>query len=206
MNHYQKMSDAAKASAVPEELEVIRASQIKMEAIDWAWPGRFALGKLGLLGGNPERGKGLILADMSSRITRPNGKWPCNEGSVPHGDGAILQQEDDESDTLVPRLKSAGADLDRIHILRMVKKTDGSSERLFNISSDLPKLESALEQCNDPIMLAIDPLTAYLGKLNASAGAEVRATLMPLVYMLKRFHVFGLGVMHFNKKVDVENA
>src|SRR5215831_6366485 len=119
MNRYQKMSDAAKASAVPEEVDVVKANQIKMEALDWLWPGRFALGKLGLLGGNPERGKGLIIADMCSRITKPGRKWPCDEGDVQLGDVVILQQEDDESDTLIPRLAAAGADLSRIHIVRM---------------------------------------------------------------------------------------
>jgi putative DNA primase/helicase len=75
--NYQKMSDAAKASAIPEELDIVSADQIKLEAIDWLWPGRFALGKFGVIGGNPDRGKGLILADIFARITggRP---WPCN--------------------------------------------------------------------------------------------------------------------------------
>jgi hypothetical protein len=84
MNRYQKISDAAKASAVPEELEVVRASEIKMEAIDWAWPGRFALGKLGLLGGNPERGKGLILADMCSSSGRDSSVHDCFACLAPH--------------------------------------------------------------------------------------------------------------------------
>lgn len=204
--NYQKMSDAAKASAIPEELDIIGADQIKLEAIDWLWPGRFALGKLALLGGNPERGKGLIIADMFARITNPRRKWPCDEGDVPLGDVIILQQEDDESDTLVPRFVAAGANLSRIHIVRMVKKIDGSSERMLNIADDLPKLERVLECANDPQLLAIDPLSAYIGKINAWSGNEVRSTLMPLVNMLKRFHVSGLGVMHFNKKTDVEHA
>ena len=55
-------------------------------------------------------------------------------------------------------------------------------------------------------MLSIDPLTAYIGKLNAASGNEVRSALAPLLDMLKRFHIGGLGVMHFNKKIDVENA
>ena len=55
---------------MPEELDTIRADEVKLEKIDWLWPGRFALGKLGLLGGNPERGKGLIVADIFSRLTR----------------------------------------------------------------------------------------------------------------------------------------
>src|SRR5262245_57538599 len=29
---------------------------------------------------------------------------------------------------------------------------------------------------------------------------------MPLVDLLKHFHIAGLGIMHFNKKIDVDNA
>src|SRR5262245_8914288 len=56
MNRYQKMSDAAKSTATPEEIETETAEGVKMESIDWLWDKRFALGKLGLIGGNPERG------------------------------------------------------------------------------------------------------------------------------------------------------
>jgi hypothetical protein len=205
LNKYQKSIDAAKADAVPEELTAITADQIKMERIDWAWPGRFALGKLGLLADMPDRGKGLIIADMASRFTR-GAPWPCDEGKAPAGDVVIIQQEDDENDTLAPRLKVAGADMSRVRVVGMVKKIDGSGERIFNIANDLPMLERLLESFSNPVMLAIDPLQAYVGKLNAAAGTEVRSTLMPLVQLLKRFHILGIGVMHFNKKVDVDNA
>jgi putative DNA primase/helicase len=205
LNRYQKMSDAAKASTVPEEFETVRADEVKPEAIDWWWQHRFALGKLGILGGNPDRGKGLIICDIFSRLTR-GGPWPCDEGKAEIGDVLLLQQEDDLSDTIVPRLLAAGADLTRIHILKMINKTDGSSKRAFNVSTDLPMLKSVLERVLDPQLLVIDPLTAYIGKLNAASGNDVRTALTPLVELLREFHVGGLGVMHFNKKVDVDNA
>ena len=205
MNRYQKMSEAAKATATPEEIEITTADQVQIEAIDWCWPNRFALGKLGLLGGNPERGKGLIIADMFSRITR-GAPWPCNEGSAPQGDVVLLQQEDDLSDTVVPRLKAAGADLKRVHMLQMIKKIDGSGRRMFDFNTDLSKLWNLIAGLNDPVLLTVDPLTAYIGRLNAAAGNEVRSALAPLVDLLKHFHIAGLGVMHFNKKIDVDNA
>jgi hypothetical protein len=118
----------------------------------------------------------------------------------------LLQQEDDLSDTVAPRLRAAGADMSRVKILRMVRKTDGSGKRMFDLHEDLPKLRDALERANEPQLLAIDPLTAYVGKINASAGIEVRSILMPLVEMLADFHIAGIGVMHFNKKTDVEQA
>jgi putative DNA primase/helicase len=204
-NRYQRMSDAAKASAVPEEIEILRADQVKTEKIDWCWHNRFSLGALGLLGGNPDRGKGLIICDTFSRITR-GAPWPCNEGNAQIGDVILLQQEDDIRRTVVPRLRAAGADLSRVHLLKMVNKVDGSGKRVLNLTTDLPMVRKALEQANDPQLLAIDPLTAYIGKLNAGSGVDVRSVLMPLVDLLEEFHIACIGVMHFNKKVDVDNA
>jgi putative DNA primase/helicase len=202
VNRYKNMADAAKASTVPEELEIVRADAVKLEKIDWLWPGRFALGKLGLLAGMPDRGKGLIFSDIISRITR-GAPWPCGEGKAPLGDCVLIQHEDDPGDTVVPRFIAAGADLKRVHILTMVKKIDGSSKRIFSLA-DLPMLHQLLDRLSDPQFVGIDPLGSYTGKINASAGTEVRSTLIPLVEMLKQFHVSGVGVLHFNKKVDVD--
>ena len=179
MTRYEKMADAARASTVPEELDVVYASDVKMEALDWWWSRRFALGKLGLLGGNPERGKGLILSDIFSRVTR-GAPWPCNEGKAEAGDCVLLQMEDDNSDTVVPRLAAAGADLSRIRLLNMVKKIGNSGQsRVLNICNDLPMIERVLEGLKNPQLLSIDPLTAYIGKLNAASGNEVRSALAP---------------------------
>jgi hypothetical protein len=69
-------------------------------------------GALGL----PDEGKGQILADMAARVTRGD-EWPCNEGRAPQGNVILLSAEDDASDTVVPRLKAAGADLRKMRLL-----------------------------------------------------------------------------------------
>ena len=40
-------------------LDSTKASAYAIRGITWFWPGRFALGKLGLIGGLPDKGKGL---------------------------------------------------------------------------------------------------------------------------------------------------
>ena len=203
------MSDAAKAAAAPEEIETETAQGVQMESIDWLWDKRFALGKLGLIGGNPERGKGLIYCDMVSRITR-GAPWPCNEGTAEKGHCIIVQQEDDLADTVVPRLAAAGAVLSKVTLVKMIKKVDGSGRRVLDLAHDMPKLCELLDRLEganeNPLLMAIDPLLAYVGRLNASSGNEVRSALAPLVDMLKHLHIAGLGIMHFNKKIDVDNA
>ena len=63
-------------------LQSARASTYKMEAIDWLWPNRFALGKLGLIVGLPEEGKGQLLCYIAAQVTSANGQWPCDEGAA----------------------------------------------------------------------------------------------------------------------------
>src|SRR5262249_5276939 len=67
-------SDKATAST----LQSARASSFEMKSIQWLWPNRYALGKLGLLVGLPDEGKGQIFCDMAARVTK-GWDWPCGE-------------------------------------------------------------------------------------------------------------------------------
>lgn len=130
-------------------LETMCASDAQLKAIDWLWPNRFALGKLGLLAGLPDRGKGLITADMIARITNKQlNDWPCGEGKAPFGSVIVLSAEDDIEDTIVPRLIAAGADLHRVHIVRMATKSDGT-KRTFSVLTDLRALRQKIEEIGD---------------------------------------------------------
>jgi hypothetical protein len=186
-------------------LESTRASSIKMRAIQWLWPDRFALGKLGLLVGLPDEGKGQILADMAARVTRGD-EWPCDEGRAPKGNVILLSAEDDASDTVVPRLLAAGADLDSIEIVSMIRDT--SKRRMFSLVTDLALLREKIAAVGNVKLVQIDPISAYLGvgKIDSFRTTDVRAVLAPLVDLAAEVKVSVVGIMHFNKKVDVTNA
>jgi hypothetical protein len=186
-------------------LESTRASNIKMAAIQWLWPDRFALGKLGLLVGLPDEGKGQILADMAARVTRGD-YWPCNEGRSPQGNVILLSAEDDPGDTVVPRLTAAGGELDRIEIVKMV--CGASNRRMFSLVTDLVLLRQKIEEVGGVKLVLIDPISAYLGvgKVDSFRTTDVRAVLAPLVDLAAEFKIAIIGIMHFNKKVDVTNA
>ena len=186
-------------------LNSARASSFGMKAIHWLWPGRYALGKLGLLVGLPDEGKGQILADMAARVTRGS-EWPCNEGRAPKGNVILLTAEDDINDTIVPRLTSAGADLGRIEIVKMVR--DNKQDRMFSLVTDLELLRQKINEVGDVKLVQIDPITAYLGKdkIDSFRTTDVRAVLGPLVELATDLKVAMVAIMHFNKKVDVDNA
>lgn len=186
-------------------LETAAASTFKMRAIRWLWPGRFAIGKLGLIGGLPDMGKGLISCSLIACVTA-NKSLPCNEGKVPQGSVLWLTAEDDIEDTIIPRLTAAGANLDRVHIVKMLRT--GDNRRMFNLVTDLAALRNKIEQLGDVVLIVIDPMSAYIGigKVNQSMTSDVRGFLSPLTTLAAEKHVTVIGIMHFNKKTDVTNA
>jgi len=187
------------------ELESMCASSFKISAVQWLWPGRFALGKLGIITGLPDHGKGQLLADMASRVTR-GAEWPCSEGSAPQGSVVILSSEDDPSDTVVPRLMAAGADLERVHFINMVRAA--GKDRMFNLAGDLELLRKKIAEIGDVRLVQIDPISAYLGvgKVDTFRSNDVRAVLAPLCDLANEMMTSIVGVLHFNKKTDVTNA
>jgi hypothetical protein len=207
----------ARCEAAPRDagvlLQSVRASEVEMRAVEWLWQGRFALGKLGLICGLPDEGKSTLLSYIAARITEPDRYfWPENEGAAPRGKVIMLTGEDDAADTLVPRLKAAGADLDSVEIVNMVRDRNQAGlpcERMFSLVDDLTLLRRKVEELGDVRVILIDPVTAYLGRagtVDAFRDSDVRAVLTPLVCLASDLRLAVIAIMHFNKKTDVTNA
>ena len=196
--------DAEREDA-PPILKSARASTFEMAAIQWLWPNRFALGKLGILAGLPDEGKGQVLCDMAARVTRGL-DWPCGEGTAPQGNVVLLTAEDDPKDTVVPRLLAAGADWERVEIVQMVH--EAGKNRMFSLVNDLDLLRQTVLRVGNVKMLQIDPITAYLGvkQMDSFHTTDVRAVLGPVTDLASELMVSIVGIMHFNKKTDVTNA
>ena len=145
-------------------LVMVRAADVHPVAVNWIWDGRIARGKQTIIAGPPDVGKSQIGAYIAARVT--NGQhWP-NGALAPQGDVVILASEDSIEDTWVPRLMAAGADLDRVHFVKMVIDERGK-RRTFNLQSDLDALGEKLNALQKPQLVIIDPITSYLGKVDA---------------------------------------
>jgi hypothetical protein len=211
---HSKEEYLARCEAAPRwstELESVRAADLDMENYDWLWPGRFALGEIGMFVGMPDVGKGQILAYIAGRVTRELA-WPNDEGQAPLGNLLLLTSEDNLKKTIIPRLEAAGADLERVHILKMVGDTDPktgkSAKRMLNVATDLERSRAKILTVGNVKVVQIDPLTAYLGvgKVDSYRTSDVRAVLGPLKDLAEELSVAIIGVMHFNKKIDIHNV
>lgn len=177
---------------------VVLLSDVQPEPLRWLWPGRIALGKVTMIAGDPGLGKSFITLDMAARVSKGT-SWPDAVGEPnPAGGVVLLSAEDDIADTIRPRLDAAGADVTRVVALRAVQQGEGHA-RTFNLATDLEALESAILGCAGCRLVVVDPITAYLGKIDSHKNAEVRGVLAPLAELAARHGVAIVCVTHLNK-------
>ena len=181
-----------------DQLVIRRASDIEPQPVKWLWPGRIAVGKVTIVAGEPGLGKSQLTCAIAATVTNA-GQWPCDEGQTPAGSVIILSAEDDAADTIRPRLDAAGAAVSKVLIVSAVQCADGRGRRSFSLQADLLALEQAIGQAGDGLLVIIDPVSSYLGKVDSHKNAELRAVLEPLGEMAARLGVAVLAITHFSK-------
>ena len=179
-------------------VELLKVADIASVPLRWLWPGKIPAGKLTLLVGDPGIGKSVMTLDWAARVSI-GAPWPDGSAGASPGDAVILSAEDDPADTIRPRLEVAGADLDRIFILKCVKK-DGH-KHAFSLVDDLEALKECLTRLGGSVRLVvIDPISAYLGsEMDSYKITTVRAVLAPLAEVAATTGVACLAVSHFTK-------
>jgi putative DNA primase/helicase len=189
-------NDELAGKATGRALIVRRASEIKIEPVEWLWPGRVAIGKQTLIAGEAGLGKSQVAIAMVATVTRA-ALWPCDEGRAPSGSALLLCAEDGAADTIVPRLLAAGADLGRVGIVSAVRTEDGKGRRTFNLQADLDLLEKEIIRRGDVRFVGIDPVTSYLGpNVDSHVTAAVRGVLEPVAEMAGRLRTAILSITH----------
>jgi putative DNA primase/helicase len=172
------------------------AADVVPEKIEWVWPKRIARGKHTTIAGDPGAGKSQVMISIIATVTT-GGDFPCGEGKAPVGNVVIFAAEDGVADTIVPRLLAAGADLTRVHVVTAVR--DGSGTRMFNLQVDLEALAEKIRTVGNVVLVCIDPISSYLGKVDSHKNAELRAVLEPVGRMAERTGVAVLSITHFSK-------
>jgi putative DNA primase/helicase len=79
---------------------------------------------------------------------------------------------------------------------------DGKPRRRgFSLVEDIVRLERQLQQIGDVRIVIIDPITAYLGKIDSHHNAEVRAALAPLADLAAKRGIAVVAVSHLRKSL-----
>lgn len=169
-------------------------SDIVPEKVEWVWPGVLARGKLTLIGGDPEQGKSMFAVDCAARISAAKNFHLGPRAPV--GSTLILSAEDGKADTIRPRAEAAGADLTKLFVFESSLSDKDGAPRTFSLAHDLDLLAEAVTKIGDVHLIIIDPVTAYMGKVDSHSTGDVRAVLEPLSRFAEEHRVSVLAVTH----------
>lgn len=192
--------DAAIEAAVNHALTPVigqRADAIRPRKVEWLWPGYLPLSKLSVFSGDPGEGKSTLTLDLAARVTT-GGRF-VDGTQAPQGGVVLLAGEDDADDTMVPRLKAAGADLSRVQIITCAQQDGEGGTRLLTLPADIPEIADAVRKLQARLVV-IDPLSSFLaGEVDANSDHDVRRVLAALADMANKTRTAVLLVRHLNK-------
>jgi hypothetical protein len=173
-------------SAIEKEYGIVSASAIEEKPTSWlpGWEGFFPLGEFSIIEGDPDVGKTLLLLTIIAVVTKA-------------GYHVIyLTAEDSLAKTIIPRLKAAGANLDRVHVQRV-------DARLLLLPDAVDDLSKLIEETGAKL-LVLDPFNAYLdaSKVHVNREQEVRQALRPLRDLAEEKDIVIIGLRHLTKDTD----
>ena len=182
-------------------------AEVKMKKLEWLWPGVIPKGMITMLDGNPGVGKSFLSIYVGAHIStgRP---WP-NHPDVPCEKGTVLMitAEDIAGVTLKPRFLAACADMNKVRRLKTLKAifNEGASEQeiFFEIKKGIIALDNLKKEYPDLSLVIIDPITAYVGKIDSHDNAQVRGVMDRLAAWAGDTGVAILAITHLNKNANV---
>lgn len=175
-------------------LNIVRAIDVKPTKIKWRWEGWLAEGKFGLWDGDPGVGKSLITTSITATLTT-GGTLPDGTTVAPMN-VLICNLEDGISDTLVPRLITEGADLERVSFLDTLLDENDNPTPLY-FPRDLDLLEATIVD-NDIAVVFSDPI-ATMVEGDITKDQEAKKSLTPIAAIADRTGASIIGVRHFIK-------
>ena len=185
---------------VTNGVDLIRATDIRPQGIDWIWREHLASGKLHLIAGMAGTGKTTIALSLAATLTTA-GTWPDDTQCRWSKNVLIWSGEDDIDDTLLPRLLANGANTDRIFFIS--GKKDGE-KRPFDPASDMPGLLEKAKKLGNVGLIVVDPIISAV-RGDSNKNGDVRQGLQPIVDMALELKCAVLGVTHLSKGGEGRN-
>jgi putative DNA primase/helicase len=189
---------AGGSAATSKSSTLVCAGDVIMRPKAWLWKGHLLRGAQELFTGVPGIGKSQAHCDLIARVSRGDA-WPDGTAGMPPANVIMITAEDSIDQEVVPRLVAAGAVLERIHFLRRIRQENGT-ERMFVLGEDVDQLERDILKVSDVGLVTIDPITAYMGRIDSYKATEVRDQLGPLQDLADRMNVTFSTITHPPKR------
>jgi hypothetical protein len=108
-----------------------------------------------------------------------------------------MTAEDGIADTLMGRLRLAGADMNRFRFIE--GKRGVNVETHIELDKDILQLDQALKMYPETRLLIIDPITAFLGGVDSHKNGEVRGIMKRLSDLAEKHKISLLLISHPKK-------
>jgi hypothetical protein len=160
---------------------------------DWNWKGHLLRGALELLTGIPGLGKSQVQNAFVACVT--TGKpWPDGSPAKAPMKVIMVTAEDTLDREVVPRLIAAGANLHNVCFLKKIKQD--KQKRMLLLGEDIEVLKQVIRDVGDVGLVTLDPITAFMGKLDSHRATDVRGQLGPLADLAEETDVAFSAVTH----------
>jgi hypothetical protein len=188
--------------STPAHPIIVHAKDVSPEPIEWIWERYIPKGMVVMLDGDPGLGKSTLMLQISTQLSR---NWPFLDQlgkATLYADiegpqhTLILSAEDSLPHIMIPRLQQAGADMGYIHFMNEWVDTRGVI-RLFDLDQ-LPMLIEAIEELR-PVLVVLDPLVAYLGRIDMHRSNETRSVMTKLRGVAETYQCTIIGIRHPSK-------
>ena len=184
-------------------IKTTRAADIRTERIDWLVDCWIPKASVTLLAGREGIGKSTIAVDWAAQAT--TGKLtgePMNVGYV--------VTEDSRSHTVVPRLKAAGADLERVLFLDADMPDDDDPtiryEGVLDLPQDFPILADTIRENNIGLLVLDAAKSVMSSKLDGNSDTAIRQFLEPMHRTAQDTGCTFIGLAHFGKKETADTG
>jgi hypothetical protein len=134
-------------------------NRVEPRSVSWLWQSWLPLGKVVPLDGESGLGKSLVCQDLAARVSRGKAMPDGSAGAA--RPVVLLSGEDDAADTIVPRLRAAGADLQAVSIFGRVKDDNDKKDRLAQLPDDEAFLLEMLRPLR-PGLVILDPIVPFI--------------------------------------------
>lgn len=184
------------------ELQLERLSDVKEEKQEWLWPPVIPLGAPTMYEGDPDVGKTMTWIDIVARLS--NGQEMPDGTSIPGPVNIIIvAPEDNLRQTIKPRLRAAGADMDRIWSVKLQRDNNGHLIPL-SLPEDLNKLSDLIAKVKASLII-FDPITAFPSeKIHSHTNTSLRKMLTPITGVLEERRCAALMIRHLNQDGDLK--
>ncbi|WAL44882.1 AAA family ATPase [Rhodococcus pyridinivorans] len=176
-------------------LRVTRGSDVKLQRVRWVMEDWIPAGSLTLLAGREGLGKSTIAAALCAQITRGT-----LEGELYGTPRNVLyvHSEDSREFTVAPRLKAAGADMDRVLFVDV--ETAHTDAGTLVLPLDNLALERIIAK-EQVAFVVLDAATSSMAsELSGRDDRAVRQYLEPLAQLAARQGCVVFGLCHFGKR------